>query len=92
MKPTTPKQKRLPKENPKPWMARWPFRLMETLICLGAIAGFVAGAVYCLKTSPEFRVHRIRVEGANKMSDDEIIRLSGVTDQDCTLFLDSAAI
>lgn len=92
MKSSTPRRKRLPKENPKPWTARWPFRLLETFACMGAIILFVAGAVYCLKTAPEFRVQKVIVNGANKLSPQEINRLSGVTDQDCTLFLDTAAI
>jgi len=37
-------------------------------------------------------VQRIRVEGADKLSDESIIRLSGITNEDCTLFLDSASV
>lgn len=92
MKPSPPRRKRLPKENPKPLTARWPFRLIETLACLALIGAFIGGGVYYLRTAPEFRVRTIRVEGANKLADETIIQLSGITNADCTLFLDSAAI
>lgn len=95
MKPKHPKnlkQKRLAKENPKPWPERWPFRVAETLVCVGVIVAFAAGAIYCLNTAPEFRVQTIGVKGAHRLNDDTIDRLSGITNQDCVLFLDSDAI
>ncbi len=70
------------------------FLLIGGLICLlmGGIAGTVYGIKKWMQCCPYFFVSHVEVEGANRISSDEIVSLSSVKEGDNIFSLDFAAI
>ena len=66
--------------------------MTKSLICLALIGVFGLGTYVYAKAEPCFRVQTIRVEGADKLQEDAIIAQSGVSNEDCLLFLDAGAV
>lgn len=73
----------------KPFADRPIATVLSTFLCFFVLSGVTLGTVQYVKTCPQFRVQTIRVEGANVLSDTEIIEHSAITYANSVFFLDT---
>ncbi len=67
-------------------------RLIEGVVSLGIIAAVIFAFSQYVSASPRFQIRRIYVEGAEKLREEQIVAVAGVTTADNVLFFDSDAI
>ena len=73
----------------KPFSDRPIASVLATLLCLFVFSAIGYGTLQYIQATPQFHIQTIRVEGANVLSDEEIINHANITYADTIFFLNT---
>lgn len=85
-----PKRKYSPRQRKQPNAQKRKRRLrtLESLVCMAVLAGSALAFFHFIRVSPYFLVSTLRIEGMQRLDEETVRAVAGITSRDNVLFLD----